>query len=251
VASWSDLRRAPERTGVFTDFDGTLSAIVDEAAAARPLAGAVDVLRGLAERYGRVAVISGRPASFLMERLELDGSPVEAYGLYGLEHLRDGTVTARVDALEWRDALDAYADAADAVAPDGVVVERKGLGVTLHVRTAPEHEMWARQFAQAEAAARGLSVHAARFSYELRPPVAVDKGTVVGGLVQGLDAATFLGDDRGDLAAFDALDRFAADGGTAVKVGVRSDEAPAELLERADVIADGPAGALDLLRQLL
>ena len=251
MASWSDLRRAPDRTGVFTDFDGTLSTIVEDAAAARPLPGAIEVLHRLAERYRRVAVISGRPAAFLSEHLDLDGSRVEAYGLYGLEYLRDGAVTARADAMGWRDALEAYASAADAVSPPGVVVERKGLGVTLHVRTAPEHETWARHFAEAEGAARGLSVHAARFSYELRPPLAVDKGTVVGGLVQDLDAAAFLGDDRGDLAAFDALDRFAGEGGTAVKVAVRSDEAPAALLERADLIADGPAAALDLLGQLL
>ena len=60
----------------------------------------------------------------------------------------------------------------------------------------------------------------ARLSYELRPPFAIDKGTVVGELVADLDAACFIGDDRGDLFAFDALDRFAADGGIAVKVAV-------------------------------
>jgi len=32
---------------------------------------------------------------------------------------------------------------------------------------------------------------------------------------------------------------------------VRSDEAPDELLDVADLVVDGPEGALDLLRQLL
>jgi hypothetical protein len=36
-----------------------------------------------------------------------------------------------------------------------------------------------------------------------------------------------------------------------MRVGVRSPEAPPELLERADVVVDGPPGALALLRRLL
>jgi trehalose 6-phosphate phosphatase len=61
-----------------------------------------------------------------------------------------------------------------------------------------------------------------------------------------------LGDDLGDLPAFDALDRHvaAAPAHTALRVGVRSSEAPAELIERADLLVDGPDGALTTLRAL-
>jgi len=61
----------------------------------------------------------------------------------------------------------------------------------------------------------------------------------------------FLGDDRGDLEAFDVLDRMAAAGATVVKVGVTSPEAPAEILERADLVVDGPEGSLSFLGALL
>jgi trehalose 6-phosphate phosphatase len=88
-------------------------------------------------------------------------------------------------------------------------------------------------------------------SYELRPPVDIDKGTVLGQLLRDLDAGCFIGDDRGDLLAFDALDRFAADGGTAVRVAVRSPEAPPELIERADELVDGPAAVVARLRALV
>jgi trehalose 6-phosphate phosphatase len=67
---------------------------------------------------------------------------------------------------------------------------------------------------------------------------------------EGLGAACFFGDDRGDLAAFDALDRLAARGVATVQVAVRSGEAPDELLERADLVVDGPEGVLDVLRVL-
>ena len=78
----------------------------------------------------------------------------------------------------------------------------------------------------------------------------VDKGTVVTQLTADVDAACFFGDDVGDLDAFDALERREADGVRVVRVAVRSVEAPAELIERADLIVDGPAGVLDLLRTL-
>ncbi len=44
-------------------------------------------------------------------------------------------------------------------------------------------------------------------SWELRPPVPTDKGTVVTELAAGLAAVCFVGDDTGDLPAFEALRR--------------------------------------------
>ena len=60
----------------------------------------------------------------------------------------------------------------------------------------------------------------------------------------------FVGDDVVDLPAFDALDELARKGLTTLRVAVRSSEAPEELLERADVIVDGPVGVLGLLEDL-
>jgi trehalose 6-phosphate phosphatase len=68
---------------------------------------------------------------------------------------------------------------------------------------------------------------------------------------EGRAQVCFLGDDRGDLSAFAALDRLAEGGATVLKVGVSSAEAPDELLERADLVVDGPEGTLGVLRALL
>jgi trehalose 6-phosphate phosphatase len=81
--------------------------------------------------------------------------------------------------------------------------------------------------------------------------VARDKGTALTAAAAGLDAACYLGDDRGDLAAFDALDALASGGVQVVRVGVRSPEMPPELERRADLLVEGPPGALALLRSLL
>lgn len=243
----------PERAGVLCDFDGTLSAIVDEPDQADALPGVPEALHRLVGRYGRVAVVSGRPVRFLLDRLDLgDGTPpgMVVAGLYGLQRATEGEIEEDAEARSWRPVVEEVAARADAEAPAGVRVERKGLSLTLHVRTAPELGPWTESFARAAADTTGLCLRPARLSWELVPPVPIDKGKVVGELVDGLDAACFMGDDWGDLPGFDALDRLAAGGASVLKVAVASDEAPAELMERADVVVDGPAGALDLLHQL-
>src|SRR4051794_5005482 len=63
------LRKNPAATAILTDFDGTLSAIVANPQDAQPLPGAVEVLSDLSILYGRVAVISGRPVAYLVDRL--------------------------------------------------------------------------------------------------------------------------------------------------------------------------------------
>ncbi len=65
-----------------------------------------------------------------------------------------------------------------------------------------------------------------------------------------LEAVGFVGDDLGDLTAFDALDELAQRGTATIRVAVRSAESPPELLRRGDVIVDGPEGTLRWLRSL-
>lgn len=247
------FRERPGTSAVITDFDGTLSPIVLDPDAARPLPGAVETLHALAATYGRAVVVSGRPARFLAEHLRIAECPrLVAYGLYGLEWTDGEHVIEHRDAEQWRPVVEAAVAAARAEAPTDVTVEHKGLALTLHVRVAPKEADWAAGWVVSQAAETGLVVHPARKSFELRPPMTVDKGTVVADLVQDMTAACFIGDDVGDLPAYDALDVAAeSDGVHALRVAVRSAEAPPDLLERADIKVDGPQGALDLLRQLL
>jgi len=241
------FRAEPEASGVFSDFDGTLAPIVDDPAAARPLAGVVDVLARLARRYGRVGVISGRPAAFLGQYL--GGRGLFLSGLYGLELVDDdGEVRAIEEAEPWRAVIEKVVAAADAARME---VERKGLAVTVHYRTDRSREEAVRGWVEEQVAATDLAVHPARMSYELRPPIKLDKGTVLARAAEGRRQVCFLGDDVGDLSAFDALDRLAAEGVTVVKVGVESEEAPPELLDRADLTVKGPEGSLSVLRALL
>jgi trehalose 6-phosphate phosphatase len=242
------LASNPQRGGVYTDFDGTLAAIVDDPDAARALDGASDTLAALAQRYARVGVISGRPVRFLLDNV--GGAGVDLWGEYGLERAHDGDIRAAEGAASWREIVEDVAARADA-ADIAERVERKSVSLTLHWRADRDREEAARSWAAEEAARTGLELADARMAVELRPPLQRDKGTALSEAAAGLGAACFLGDDRGDLAAFDALDRLASQGVHVTRIAVRSAEMPEELESRADLIVDGPQGALALLRALL
>jgi trehalose 6-phosphate phosphatase len=64
-----------------------------------------------------------------------------------------------------------------------------------------------------------------------------------------LAGCLYAGDDLPDLDAFAALDRMAGERVT-VKVAVRTEETPGELIAAADVVVDRPAGLLRLLSGL-
>jgi trehalose 6-phosphate phosphatase len=240
---------APGRAGVLTDFDGTLSPIVDDPEAAQPLPGAVDLLARLAARYRTVAVVSGRPVAYLLDRLgPLPG--VTMVGLYGLEKREGGAIEVLPEVRRWRETVDSVAAASETAAPAGVYVERKGLAVGLHYRQAPEAASWVLAWAVDQAGRTGLVVHHGKMSLELVPPVPTDKGLVVAALAEGLDAACYVGDDVGDLPAFAALADLRNQGVATLAVAVRSGEEPPELVEQADLVVDGAEGAMAFLRRL-
>lgn len=235
--------------GVACDFDGTLAAIVDDPAMAVPVAGAVEVLSALRRAGARVLVVSGRPLDFLAARL---GDELDLAALYGLQQRMDGVVSVHPEAEPWAAVVAAAAASCrEELAGTRARVEDKGLSLTLHWREAPDAEAAARRVAERLAAGTGLEPRAARASIELHPPVAMDKGRAVLDRLRGCDPVVMLGDDRGDLAAFAALDELARDlGASTRRIAVRSAESPPELLERADEVVEGPEGVVTWLRGL-
>lgn len=241
------LRAEPHRTAVLLDFDGTLAPIVDDPAQAAPLPGVPEVLRRLGERYAVVAVVSGRPIAYLQGHLPAGPTLV---GLYGLEQADGDEVALHPDAAPWRSIVDDVAAKASAELPAEVVVEHKGLSLTLHFRQHPALSGVVETWADAVGADTGLLLRGARRSVELHPPVPADKGTAVADILGECGTACFIGDDVGDLPAFDALDRFAEAGGMAIRIVVASTETDAGLRARADLLLDGPDQVLALLEAL-
>ncbi|HEV3015238.1 MAG TPA: trehalose-phosphatase [Actinomycetota bacterium] len=245
-------RRAAE-VAVCLDFDGTIAPIVEDPGAARPLAGIVELLGPLADRYAAAALVSGRPATYLASHAAAPG--VRYLGMYGLEEIVDGRVLVdeRLEAARPKVEAARRDLAADpAVTASGAHLEDKRYAVAVHTRRVADPARWAGPVGQAAervAAANGLEVVPGRMVWELRPQVRSDKGDAVRRVAaeSGARRLVVAGDDLGDLPAF----AVAGELGGGLRVAVRSEEAPAELLDAADLVVDGPEGVRELLEHLL
>jgi trehalose 6-phosphate phosphatase len=228
---------------VLLDFDGSLSEIVARPELARPVAGAREALAALADAFRLVGILTGRRAEEVAAVLDVDH--VELFGLYGMEG--EAPPDLAVAALP-------RVEAAAAAVPEAWV-EAKGASIAVHYRQAPDPEI-ARSLLlvalQGVASESGLDLIRGKMVLELVPPGRPMKGGAVERLAgeHGLDAVLYAGDDHADLDAFAALDRLRAGGSLTVKVAVRGDETPAELVLGADLSVEGPTGLVELLRQL-
>ena len=237
------------------DFDGTLAPIVPDPDQARAHPGVRPVLERLAPLLGRVAVITGRPAAVAVDYGGLEGVPgLTVLGHYGLERWNGAEVTgppASAGIETVRRQLPALLESIGA--PPGTAVEDKDRSLAVHVRRAADP---AAALVLLEAPLRslaeevGLLVEPGRMVIELRPP-GVDKGGALRALVAEArpSAAVFIGDDLGDLAAFDAVDDLREHGVPGLLVCSGSTEVTT-LAERADLVVEGPPGVVALLDAL-
>ena len=135
-------------------------------------------------------------------------------------------------------------------------IEDKGPIVAFHWRGAPDEDAARTRIEgiAAEGEAAGFITHWGRKVLEIRPPVEVNKGQAVEQLAarSQVRTALFGGDDATDLDGFAALDRLLDQGklDARVRVGVESDEGPAQIVERADLVVDGIPGFLEVLEAL-
>jgi trehalose 6-phosphate phosphatase len=239
---------APGAAALLVDFDGTLAPIVDDPDRAGPLPEVVSMLSTLAARLGLVAVVTGRPVAFV--RAHVADPRVVVVGQYGLERDDGHGVVTDPRVAPYAAAVAAAARDLELAWP-ALRVERKGeIAITLHWREHPESAPDAAAVA-AIADAHGLGAWPARMACELRPPLDVDKGTVVAQLLDApaLQVAVFAGDDEGDRRAFAALDAWVAASPTrrALRIAIASDESPSEMVAAADLVLAAPT---DLAAQL-
>ena len=245
----------PGRALVALDFDGTLSPIVADPAAARAHPGAVPALRQVAAVVGTLAVITGRPAASAVELGGFRAVPgLTVLGHYGLERWADGALESPppppgVEAA--RAELPALL--AGAGAPDGTRIEDKGHAVAVHTRRAADPQAALDQLRgplEDLAARNGLAVEPGRMVIELRPQ-GMDKGQALRTLARQRQpsAVMFCGDDLGDVAAFGAVRALRGDGTPGLTVFSGSAEVAA-LAETADLVVDGPDGVVALLGAL-
>lgn len=242
----------PARALIASDFDGTLSPIVADPAAAYAAPGAADALARLAASVGTVAIVTGRRAA---EAVALGGlaavDGLIVLGHYGAERWQTGVLTAApvADGVAIaRRALPGVLAAAGAA--DGTRIEDKGSALAVHTRQAsdPDAELARlREPIAALATEAGLTVEPGRLVLELRPP-GIDKGAALRALVgeRAARSVLYCGDDLGDLAAFAAVAAMRAEGIPGCTVCSASLESK-RVAEAADIVVDGPPGVVSLL----
>lgn len=251
------IHRCAEQVLLVTDFDGTLAPRVDDPTQAFPLEGIVPLLASLGARLGHLGVISGREIHSLVR--------LGGFADAGLERL---SVLGQFGAESWESATGEYhippvlpgvaaateelPSVLDGAGYSAVRVEHKGRAFAVHLRDLPDpvaafDDLWGPL--SGLAARHGLVVQKGRDMIEILS-ARCDKGRALLDLARRVNPAVvvYVGDDLGDLPAFEALDELRREG--VVGIGVSSSASRSELTDVADVVVDGPEGLMAWLRYL-
>ena len=229
------LASEPRRAAILLDVDGALAPIVPRPEDARVPHETQDELRRLNDRYGLVACISGRAGC---DAKQVVGVPELVYvGNHGLE--------LEPEADAWAARL------ADFLAETSWPrTEDKRLSAALHYRDVEDEQAALTRLEEVASAAQadGFRTRYGRKVLEILPPLDADKGTAVRRLLadRQLERALYAGDDTTDIDAFHALDGLEI----AMRIAVASAEGPEQLRAAADLVVDGPAELLEVLRKL-
>ena len=238
------------RAGVFLDYDGTLTPIVDRPEQATLAPGTRDRLTRLAERCP-VTIVTGRDIDVMRRFVQLDqlgyagchGLDIAGPEGSGLRYEAAASFLPQVDSAEraLRAALEPV---------DGVLIERKRFSVSAHYRLAapgdvPRIDATVREVALDHPTLRR---EGGKKVFELRPDVDWDKGRAVDWLIRamGIDppAVVYIGDDETDEYVFSRL------GGSGVSIVVASSDRPTTARYRVRNPGE-VTGVLDLLLEAL
>ena len=224
---------------LFLDYDGTLAPIVGRPEKAYLSYSMKDVLRRLQKRYP-LAIISGRGLDDLMDRVAING--VVYAGNHGFEIESDDFSYRVEEAQGFRENLPAIATVLDGCLKGfkGVIVENKGLTLSVHYRLVDTREVprviEAVHGALASFKEEGsVRITEGKKVIEVRPPVKWGKGKAVTWILArggfGDTLPIYIGDDETDRDAFRAL----KGRGLSIVVGHRWKDADYFLRDQSEV----------------
>jgi len=206
---------------LLSDYDGTLTPIVDKPELAALPQETRKLLRTLAKnRRYTVGIVSGRALPDLKSKVDLEG--IIYAGNHGLEIEGFGSSFLEPIAEEMRPFLRMLNQALSATLRGikGVFVEDKGLTVSVHYRLVDDTEEGRvkdtfRKVTDSLHVTGKIRITQGKKVYEIRPPVDWDKGKAIAWLmakcreVRGRGGALpiYLGDDLTDEDGFKAIER--------------------------------------------
>ncbi len=241
---------AAKALAVLSDIDGTLAPIVANPEDARITGRAHAALARLIERGVGVGLITGRDLDKALEMTRLPGARIAAN--HGLTVYADGEINTPDEVIPFiAGARDVLAEIGAIDAP-GVFTEDKGPIIAFHYRNAADEESAVRAIHAAiekSASASLFRVQKGRKVIELRPPLAIDKGTAARDLIRATGAAAVIcmGDDATDIDMFQAV---RASGIRSAIIAMANDE-ESGVMEEADYFVPGVEGVGWLLEEIL
>jgi trehalose 6-phosphate phosphatase len=257
--AWRQLIDDPETALLAFDFDGTLSPITEDPAAAYAPPEVAAVLARLGPRVGQLAVVTGRPVQAVRRLGGFEGvdglSNLVVLGQYGYE--RWDAATGRVVVPPPPEAIQHIRAELPAVLSEqgwaDAHVEEKGRALGVHLRRLPDPDAAFRALLgplTALAERHGLTVEPGKHVIEIRDD-GMNKGIALFDLVAEVGARTvlFAGDDLGDMPAFDMVAAMRQDGVAGLTICSQSGERT-ELADHTDLSVCGPAGVVELLSRL-
>ncbi len=219
--AFSSGYRAASHVLLLSDYDGTLTPIVGRPEDALLSDSAREKLSALAQRPGvSVGIISGRSMEETRSLVSIEG--IYYAGNHGLEIEGPGLEWVSPQAELTRalisDLTGALAKALENIA--GVIIEDKGLSLSVHYRLVKEDEqstvadVFKRVILPFADEAR-IKVTFGKMVYEVRPPIDWDKGKAVESIRREITSlleleevlTVYLGDDTTDEDAFKVLHR--------------------------------------------
>jgi len=244
-----------ERIGLITDMDGTLAPIVPVPSDARPTERNRQLLQQLYHELALVAVVSGRAAVDVRERVDL---PDLIYaGNHGLERWQDGQVIVAPAVKPYLAGLRAALQAIEPHMQDAMLLENKQATLSIHYRNVENPERVKANLTpilEGIAQDNNLRLFHGRRVFEVRPPIEMNKGTIFKQLIgeYRLDAALFIGDDTTDADALKMAQTLRKnDHCFSLGIGVQSDDTPALVRDSSDLLVAGVSGVEAFLSWLL
>ena len=248
------IARQP-RFGLVLDFDGTISEIAPTPGQAEIDPGCAEALDTLSRRLALTAVVSGRTAVELRDKVGLER--VCYMGNHGAEYLFGRESSTVPEANAYRDKIIAVFERLKAIADQpGLIWEDKGAGASVHYRLVSDPDEARRTLREAVSSipgAQDIEVFWGKLVLELRPPVGLNKGYALQMLVSefALDGAIYIGDDTTDADALSALNGLVASGElSGLGVAVTYRDSPDDLLAAAQYSLAGVAEVETFLRWL-